>query len=436
MQTLDPFLIVLTVFALIVVGYAYLGYPVVIWLASRFFGRPYRSGVPSDEKLPTVTLLIAAYNEESEIARRLVNALSIRYPKGKFEVVIASDGSTDGTVAIARGFADPRVRVLAFPNRRGKSAVLNDVIANHVRSEVVVLSDANVWNDPDSVRRLASWFRDRKMGVVCGRLVLTDPSSGKNVDSLYWKYETFLKKCESQLGALLGSNGGIYAIRRSAYTPIPDNTLVDDFVIPLVARLRTGCRIVYDQDALAWEETPSSMAAEFHRRARIGAGGFQSIGILRRLLLPGHGWVAFTFLSHKVLRWLCPFFLLTALAANAVLAAMDPTYLGLLAAQLAFYAMSLASAWVPSRPRVLKVLRLPAMFTAVNAALLVGFCRWMRGPGNGTWRRTARTEPATGAWPTGLATETALETLALTETLTHRPLPASSLTAQSIPANG
>jgi cellulose synthase/poly-beta-1,6-N-acetylglucosamine synthase-like glycosyltransferase len=319
--------------------------------------------------------------------------------------------------------------VLAFPNRRGKTAVLNDTLTNHIRSDVVVLSDANTVNGPDSVRHLAEWFRDPSIGVVCGRLVLTDPSSGKNVDSLYWKYETFLKKCESRLGALLGSNGGIYAIRRSAFTRMPDNTLVDDFVLPLLIRERTGCRIVYDKHAVAFEETPAAMASEFHRRARIGAGGFQSLGILKGLLHPRHGWVAFTFLSHKVLRWLCPLLLIGALIASIALVAIDPTYYWLLAAQLAFYAMSLISGWIPERPRFLRLARLPAMFTMMNAALFVGFLRWMRGPGNGTWRRTARAEAQPVFNPS--LSETRLEVAALDGTKTHSAI-GSEVAAGSI----
>ncbi len=436
MHPLDIALLTLVLIAGVVVTYTYLGYPLVVWVASRLFGRHLRRPEATDDELPTVSLVIAAYNEEAEIAGRIANALAVDYPLGKFEVVIASDGSTDRTVALARRSGDPRVRVLAFPDRRGKSAVLNDVLANHVRSEVVVLSDANTRNDPDSVRRLAAWFSDPSVGAVCGKLVLTDPETGRNVDGLYWRYETFLKQCEGRLGALLGSNGGIYALRRSAFAAIPGDTLVDDFVIPLLARLRTGCRLLYDREAVATEETPKSMTAEFHRRARIGAGGFQSVGILRRLLLPGHGWVAFAFLSHKVLRWACPLFLAAALAASVILAAIDPAYAWLLLAQIAFYGLSLASGWVPNQPRWLRVLRLPALFTAVNAALLVGFVRWVRGPGNGTWRRTDRTEPELALAFAGVSLEeTTLDSpvLALTETRAHRPVdpvrPASMLSA-------
>jgi cellulose synthase/poly-beta-1,6-N-acetylglucosamine synthase-like glycosyltransferase len=228
--------------------------------------------------------------------------------------------------------------------------------------------------------------------------VLTDPETGYNVDSLYWRYETFLKKCEGRLGALLGANGAIYAMRRDLYTPIPVNTIVDDFVIPLRAKLRTGCRIVYDCEAVASEETPAQVGAEFHRRARIGAGGFQSIGLLWRLLSPRSGWVAFTFLSHKILRWFCPFFLVAALAANVVLWDQDqPLYWNLLVGQIAFYVTSLAAAFVPAQVRFLKPLRLTTMFTAMNAALLVGFCRWLRGNQKAAWKRTTRVAEEEGA---------------------------------------
>jgi cellulose synthase/poly-beta-1,6-N-acetylglucosamine synthase-like glycosyltransferase len=377
-----------TLGSIVVVAYVYLGYPILVWFCSRLFGRPpVRPSVP-DTDLPMLTLMIAAYNEERDIGERVRNALQTNYPASRLRVVVASDGSTDATNAIVAGFRTPRVKLFAFPVRRGKAAVINDVLGQ-IREGVVMLSDANTTTDPNSARHLAAWFADPSVGAVCGRLVLTDPQVGRNVDSLYWKYETFLKKCESRLGALLGSNGGIYAIRRSVFTPIPTDTLVDDFVLPLLARSNTGCRIVYDRDAVACEETPASMISEFHRRARIGAGGFQSIGILWRLLLPQHGWVAFTFLSHKVLRWVCPFFLLAALGLN-ILLLDEPLFRALFAAQLTFYALSLCGGSIPARPRALRILRLPAMFTMMNAALFVGFWRWALGRQKITWRRTQR----------------------------------------------
>jgi cellulose synthase/poly-beta-1,6-N-acetylglucosamine synthase-like glycosyltransferase len=382
--------------------YAYFGYPLLVWCLSRLFGRRGENLAEKSPDLPSVSLLIAAYNEEAEIEERVLNALALDYPSEKLQIVIASDGSDDDTAEIVRRFADRGVVVLDYPLRRGKATVLNDSMAE-LSGEIVLLSDANTCTDPGAVRKLVRWFQDPEVGVVCGRLVLTDPDTGYNVDSLYWRYETFLKKCEGRLGALLGANGAIYAMRRDLYTPIPGNTIVDDFLIPLRAKLRTGCRIVYDCEAVATEETPAQVGAEFHRRARIGAGGFQSIGLLWRLLSPRSGWVAFTFFSHKILRWFCPFFLVAALAANVVLWDQNvvlwdqSVYRNLLVGQIAFYVTSLAAAFAPPHVRFLKPLRLTTMFTAMNAALLVGFCRWLRGNQKAAWKRTTRVAEAEGA---------------------------------------
>jgi hypothetical protein len=164
---------------------------------------------------------------------------------------------------------------------------------------------------------------------------------------------------------------------------------VDDLVIPLQAKLRTGCAIIYDRHAEAWEETSQDIGSEFRRRSRIGAGGFQCIGMLWRLLDPRRGWVAFTFLSHKICRWLGPFFLLGALASNLVLL-NQPFYQWCMIGQVAFYGGSLLAAFLPDRIRLLKPLRLAAMFTGMNVALLLGFWRWLWGNQNGAWQRTAR----------------------------------------------
>lgn len=377
--------------------YAYAGYALSIWALSRVFGSiPTPPPIPADG-LPLATLLIAAYNEASFIAARVENAKALIYPGDRLKVVVASDGSSDGTPEIARSHADGQVRILDYPDRRGKSAVLNATIAG-LTTDLVILSDANTFNDPDAATNLARWFADPSVVSVVGKLILTDPATGANADSLYWKYETFLKTCEGRLGGLLGANGAIYAIRRDRYVPIPDNTIVDDFVIPLLAKQKHGGRIVYDTSAIAREETPASLGSEFHRRARIGAGGFQAIGLLWRLLDPRRGWVAFTFASHKVLRWICPAFLIGCLLSNiAIVALGGPVIYGyLLAGQGLFYAMAGLASYVPPKIKVLKPLRLASMFTGMNAALLVGFFRWLRGSQGGAWRRTERLDEADG----------------------------------------
>ena len=211
----------------VLVLYNYAVYPVLIWGLSQRFGFM-ATGTPDDpEEWPPVSLLIAAHNEQSVIEDRIRNALAMNYPRGRLEIVIGLDGCSDGTAAIVRRYADHGVRVLEFAERRGKSAVLNAAIET-LGGAIVLLSDANTEIDTNAVRQLVRWFRYPQVGVVCGRLILTDRRTGHNVDSLYWKYETFLKRCEGRLGALLGANGAIYAIRATSMSrsqPKPSSTI-------------------------------------------------------------------------------------------------------------------------------------------------------------------------------------------------------------------
>lgn len=371
------------------VVFAYVGYPLVIRICAGLFGKFTAPGdIESGEDLPTVSLLIAAYNEEDCIEARLQNALSLDYPAEKLEIVIGSDGSDDRTAVIVNSFDDERIRLFDYRERRGKSAVLNATVPE-LKGEIIVFSDANTNYQPDAIRKLVRWFQHPGVGAVCGRLVLTDPETGQNVDSMYWRYETFIKKCEGKLGALLGANGAIYALPKKYFVPIPGNTIVDDFVIPLLAKLTHRFHIVYDPEATASEESPAAIGSEFRRRSRIGAGAYQSISSLWGLLNPRHGWTAFSFSFHKLLRWSVPFLMLAAFVSNLCL--LDHTlYQVTFGLQLAFYISSLVGAYVQGRSLPVRLLRLAAMFSSMNAALFVGFWRWLLKEQRGTWQRTAR----------------------------------------------
>jgi glycosyltransferase involved in cell wall biosynthesis len=391
-------LLVSVLFWLCVSGvlYAYVGYPGVVWSCAAAFGRrrvPPR--LQGSQRLPFVSVLIVAHNEEECIGARVDNALAVDYPRERLEIVIASDGSTDRTTAIARSRQDPRVRVVEFRTRRGKASVLNQVIPT-LASDIVVLSDANTQMEPTAVRRMVRWFSDEQVGVVVGRLVLTDPITGKNVDSLYWKYETFLKRCDARLNALLGASGAIYGLRRNRFTAIPADTLVDDLVLPMLMRLKNDSQIVYDESVVAHEETPADLFAEFRRRTRIGAGGFHSLATLWPLLSPARGWIAFTFLSHKVLRWVCPLLLVGAASMNLVLT--DPIYKLGLSVQVAFYAVAAAGALAPGGNLAIRLMRLATLFTSMQVALMIGLAQWIAGMHGGTWERTARS-PAPASVP-------------------------------------
>lgn len=374
------------------VAYAYVVYPIIVWAISRCYLNP--ADFASDKALPVqwplVTLIIAAYKEEKVILPRLVNAALLDYPADRLEILIGVDGNEDCTGELIRSFVDSRVRLIQYPIRRGKASVLNDTVPE-ARGEIIVFSDANTMTQPNSIKQLVRHFADQDVGAVCGKLELIDPASGQNVDGIYWKYENFLKGCEARINGLLGVNGGIYALRKELYEPIPTNAIVDDFLIGMRIHLRHR-RLIYDPTAIALEETPDTIGQEFQRRSRIGAGGFQSLQWLWPLLSPTSGWVCFTFWSHKIYRWMCPLLMLGALATNIALAS-QPIYFALLLGQLTFYLVAaIGLSWM-SGSRLPRALRLPAMFVSMNAALLVGLWRSLRGIRGGTWKRTERTHP-------------------------------------------
>jgi len=377
--------------SLALIAYAYVGYAIVIFCCSRLFGRVPHAPQLDRPELPQVSLLISALDEEEVIGARVANALAQDYPADRLEIVIASDGSRDRTASIVGEFAAQhpgRVKILDYPRRRGKSTVLNASLPG-VRGDIVVLSDANTDFDRSAIRNLVRWFQDPEVGAVCGQLILKDETTGRNVDGLYWRYENFLKECEGRLGALLGSNGAIYAIRRTSYVPIPSDTIVDDLVIPLTIKLKRQQKIVFDRSAVATEPTAEDVHAEFRRRSRIGAGGFQSTARLWKLMLPRNGWTSLAFLSHKVLRWVGPAFLLMALFSNLMLIA-HPLYQFILTCQACFYVAASAGMVLPGNGKVVRMVRLTTMFTSMNVALAVGFYRWISGLQRGTWQRTSR----------------------------------------------
>jgi cellulose synthase/poly-beta-1,6-N-acetylglucosamine synthase-like glycosyltransferase len=368
--------------------YTYLLYPVCVWLCVHLLRNVPERAMAEPKELPTVTLLVAAHNEEDVIESKIRNSLTFDYPRDRLNIVIGSDGSSDRTGQIVSQFAAQGVRLLDYHQRRGKVAVLNSAV-QQTDGEILVLSDANTEFDRLALRRLVRWFADPEIIAVCGRLILLDPADGTNVDGLYWRYETFLKKCEGSLGALLGANGAIYALRRSAYVPVPDNTIIDDFVIPLLSKVRYGGRLVYDAAAVAWEATPPAIGSEFRRRIRIGTGGYQSLTLLWKLLSPRHGWTAFAFFSHKLLRWLVPFLLLGMVISNLVLL-NHPFYQLTLAAQVAIFTLSILGMYLHGNGLVLKAMRAATMFFGMNLALLFGFWHWLTSPQTGVWNRTAR----------------------------------------------
>ncbi len=383
--------------SVILIAYTYLLYPVLLITVSslhrvaRSLSRGHSSDVLRNEKTgdwPAVTVVFSAFNEESCIGERVRNLLALDYPEDLLVVVAGSDGSTDRTAEILRSFNDRRVRPRLFAENRGKISVLNELMAE-VETSIVVLTDANTRFAPDAVKHLVAHFVDSKVGVVCGELRLLDSENAENRDGLYWRYEQKLKRNESRLGALLGANGAIYAIRRGLYNPLPRDTIVDDFQIVMNVS-RQGYRVLYEPRAKATEEVAPTLENERGRRVRIGAGNYQALLRTGWALNPLLGFRFLAYLSHKVIRWFVPHLMMLAWISNALL--LDqPLYLLTFLAQNAAYLM----AWLGYRRQkagkpVGLFISLLTFFVTMNIALFHGFLKFLRSDLQGTWQRTER----------------------------------------------
>ena len=372
--------------------HTYFIYALILYLSTRILGSRRAADSQaeclehSENYLPTVSMVIAAYNEEKVIGEKLENCMTINYPKDKFGIIVGSDGSSDGTNEIVKSYETSCVKLINYTDRRGKTSVLNRTIPQ-ASGEIVVLSDANSMYEPDAVKKLIRHFADERIGIVCGKLVLLTKDTKQAEEGYYWKYECMLKSMESRLGALLGANGGIYAIRKELFESIPDNTIIDDFVIAMKVKER-GFDVIFDEEAIAYEEAAHDVRAEFARRVRIGAGCFQAIPITRRLLNPMRGFVAFAYWSHKIVRWNVPFLLAIAFVSNIMLLG-NPFYLFLFAPQLLFYTAALMG-HVLRRRNSSRLFSIPYYFGSMNLAFLFGFFRSITKTQRVTWKRTER----------------------------------------------
>ena len=386
--------------------YTYAGYPILLVLLARIFPR---RPIPKEETppapFPTVTLLIAAYNEQAILRARLENALQLDYPAERLQILVAADGSSDATVQIAESFA-PRVEVAFAPERRGKMAAV-DRAMGLARGEIIVMSDANNFYQPECLRRLVTPFSDPRVGIVTGgKSILKGDGVLGESEGLYWKYESFIKKQETRLGCTTGVAGEILALRRSIYRPSPAWVINDDFYIALAA-IRDGHDVVYVPGAVSYERVSASAADEMARRARIVAGRFQVMALARQTLPWKRPLVVWQIVSHKFLRPLVPIAMIGALLANlaAVLWPPSPSNLALLRLgnpynwifliiQLIFY----LAAWMGSRfdlPGLPgKLLYLPTFLVNSNLATLTGLYRFATRRQKSTWQRVNRRDEA------------------------------------------
>jgi cellulose synthase/poly-beta-1,6-N-acetylglucosamine synthase-like glycosyltransferase len=370
--------------ALALIVYTYIVFPVVLFLRGLFSRRPFHSA----EITPQVSMIVAAYNEAQSIGQKLENALSLDYPKDRLELIIASDGSDDGTNDIVLGYAEQSVTLLALP-RLGKIGALNRAV-EAATGEILVFSDANSIFSSDALRTLMKPFADPEVGGVAGNQCYLAEDQGRSAgtsERLYWGLDRKLKSLQSSAGNAISATGAIYAIRRSLYRPVPPG-VTDDFVISTGVIVQ-GYRLVFVPDAIAYEPVAESSQLEFGRKVRVITQGLRGVLVMRELLNPfRHGFYAIQLFSHKVLRRLmfAPFLVL--LLANLFL--WDETelfYRLVLLAQVVFYGCALAG-MVLARRKIgqLRIFTIPYYFCMVYLAALVATWNVIRGRQITSWR--------------------------------------------------
>lgn len=369
-----------------VIIYVYIGYPLLIALLAWLRTKPVRRR----QIQPSVTLLIAAYNEEDVIREKIENSLILDYPEDKLEIAIVADGSTDRTSAIVLEYSDQSVVLYYQPGREGKMAALNRAVPL-THGEIILFSDANNLYRRNVIQKVVRNFADPSVGAVSGQKILggTKSAIGES-ENLYWRYESFIRTKESHFSSTTGVQGEILAIRRQLYVAPPKSVINDDFFLAMQI-IKQGCRVIYEQEAISEEIPTTSMKGEVVRRSRISAGNIQALLMLPRLLQGAPVFAYFQAISHSLLRPLVPLFMVVALVTNLLLV-MRQTHLmnliiGVGIAQALFYVVAAGGAGFAKLGLKVKPFYLPYHFCATNFACVVGLCQFLLGKQTVLWTK-------------------------------------------------
>jgi cellulose synthase/poly-beta-1,6-N-acetylglucosamine synthase-like glycosyltransferase len=352
-----------------VIFYTYFGYPILLGLTSNLFSQR----VSKKPIYPYISLIIAAHNEEKDIAHKLEGSLNLDYPKDKCEIIVVSDGSVDKTNDIVKSFQDKGVRLLVLSERRGKTAAQNKA-AKIAKGDVLIFSDATTVFQKETIKQMVSNFADAKVGGVGAELVYVNKNktaAGEGT-GLYWKCEKYLRKKESDISSLIGVSGCAYAIRKDLYEDI-DTSLISDFVVAQMIYSK-GRRVVFEPGAIVYEETNSEIKDEFKMRVRVATRSLYGLWYMRRLLNPfKYGMYAIQLISHKLLRYLMPLFLTLLFLTNIVILDRGFGYQVVLLAQILFYLSTLIHG-------------ITKYFCIMQIALLMALVNFLRGEKNVLWK--------------------------------------------------
>ncbi|WP_119395164.1 glycosyltransferase family 2 protein [Salinibius halmophilus] len=362
--------------------YVYLGYPVLLYFFSKIFNRKTNYDV---NHRPSVTLIVSAFNEEEVIGSKIKNSIKLNYPKDLLEVIVVSDGSTDKTDEIVSSFNEKNIKLFRQEGRLGKTLGLNSAL-EIAKGEIIVFSDANAIYDLNAIKNIVPHFNDPKVGYVVGAALYNDDDSSSASESIYWNYELLIKKWESQLHSVVGGDGAIYAIRKDLWTPLNQHD-INDFVNPLQI-VSKGYRGIFEEKAKCFENTAGNLSLEFNRKKRIVGRSFRGLLSVATVLNPlKHGIFSIQVISHKLLRWLVPFFLISISLINISMSIIGLNYY-LLASTAEIIAYIICLACIITKEKY-KALCIPYYFVLVNIASLLGVISAAFGKTEATWK-TAR----------------------------------------------
>ncbi|WP_338788275.1 glycosyltransferase family 2 protein [Metabacillus sp. FJAT-53654] len=374
---------VLLWFFIFLIIYIYFGYPTLLWMVSKI---KQAKTITDDEYQPKVTMFIAAYNEEKVIKNKLLNTIDLSYPKDKLQVIVVSDDSSDRTNEFVNEIAEdyPFIKLNIVYGRKGKTEALNKSV-HLANGDILVFSDANSMYKEDAIHHMVKYYVDESIGGVCGELKLINPTNSAIGESegVYWKYERLLKTLESRTGTSVVGNGSIYSIRKSLFKPMNPN-VGDDMQNPLII-IGQGKRYIYDRDAVTVEETSPSNVEEFGRKVRIVTRSFTGVLSYKRLFNPFTRFeLFFKYLSHKLLRYLVPYYMIIVFILNITLIT-QPFYMVLFGLQVLFYLLAYVGKFIKSF-----VTYIPYYFCIVNLAALIGTYRALTGKRQAVWKPTSR----------------------------------------------
>lgn len=375
-----------------IILYTYLGYPVILFFLvklKRLRGETL-TPTPDEGQLHALTLLIPCYNEEDYIEEKIENCLELNYPSDKLTIMFVTDGSDDRTNEIIK--KHPEVELSFSPERRGKNAAVNRVIKT-IKTPIVVFCDANTMLNKDALYNIARHYQDPKVGGVAGekRVEATDESAA-GTEGAYWKYESKLKTWDSELNTVVGAAGELFSIRTELYEEVPKNVIIEDFRLSMNIA-KKGLKVVYEPEAYAVETASASIEEEYKRKVRISAGGLREVAYFISLLnIFKYGMLSFQYVSHRMFRWTAaPLSLIVVLVANILLALNGNIfYLTILAAQLAFYVISLFGHFLRGKDVKIKGFFIPYYFTFMNVSVFMGLGRLIGDKQSVVWEKAKR----------------------------------------------